>query len=168
MCDDVQGTLPGVWFSNAAFPELRALRVSNSPIQNTFACCNKGALTGTLPDVTGGALHNLEARAHLPPASCLLACMGCLDGGAGSAAEHLCVWLNALLLTRGSWGRKGGGRGCRTAHASAPTPKAGLLPGGAGRCLASRERAADAGHEAGAVDMQCCMCVSAAGGAGRG
>lgn len=39
--------------------------MSNTPIANTFYCCNKGALTGTLPDITGGALHNLQVRASM-------------------------------------------------------------------------------------------------------
>jgi hypothetical protein len=92
VCNDVQGTLPGAWFSNAAFPELLALRVSNSPIQNTFTCCNKGALNGTLPDVTGGALHKLEARARLPRASLLVGLHGLLRLPCGKRSRtSVCV-----------------------------------------------------------------------------
>ena len=58
-----QGSLPGEWFSRGSFPELRALVLSYGPLDTPDLRAPKyGAIGGQLPDVSGGALRNLQVR----------------------------------------------------------------------------------------------------------
>lgn len=57
-----QGPLPGEWFSDGAFPELRLLVISNVPLGVPFRSPSLGSITGQLPDITNGALPSLQVR----------------------------------------------------------------------------------------------------------
>ena len=64
-----QGSLPGEWFSRGSFPELRALVLSYGPLDTPDLRAPKyGAIVGRLPDVSGGALRNLQVTR--PPVPC--------------------------------------------------------------------------------------------------
>lgn len=64
-----QGSLPGEWFSRGSFPELRALVLSYGPLDTPDLRAPKyGAIVGQLPDVSGGALRNLQVTRPPGPA----------------------------------------------------------------------------------------------------
>lgn len=58
-----QGPLPTEWFSGGAFPALRELAISGAPLGEPFRAPQRGGIAGKLPDITGGALPSLQARA---------------------------------------------------------------------------------------------------------
>jgi len=58
-----QGPLPAEWFSGGAFPALRELAISGAPLGEPFRAPQRGGIAGKLPDITGGALPSLQARA---------------------------------------------------------------------------------------------------------
>ncbi len=59
-----QGPLPGEWFSDGAFPELRLLVVSDVPLGVPFRAPSHGSIAGPLPDITNGALPSLQVRSR--------------------------------------------------------------------------------------------------------
>ncbi|KAK9837071.1 hypothetical protein WJX81_000631 [Elliptochloris bilobata] len=126
----LQGQLPREWFGNASFPELRQLVLSFGPLGTPDRTPTRGAVTGQLPDVTGGALPRLQTLivrdervagtlpagyAHALPRLQVLSLSGLLLGGSlpdawadWGSLRQLALYSNEIVGTLPlAWGKPG-------------------------------------------------------------